>query len=39
MMQNNKPWLDNVNEWMRKLIPNGELLYEAEVDELTKHEK
>lgn len=38
-MNNTKPWLDGVNEWMRKLIPNGDLLFESEVDELTKHEK
>lgn len=30
-MSNNdsKQWLEGVNEWMRKLVPNGDLIYES----------
>ena len=39
MIQNNKPWLNNVNEWMRKLVPNGDLLFESEIDETSRRQK
>ena len=39
MEQNNKPWLDGVNEWMKKLVPNGDLLFESEVDETSRRQK
>lgn len=30
--QNNKPWLDNVNEWMEKLNPDVKLINEVKTD-------
>ena len=27
--EQNKTWLNGVNEWMRKLVPNGDLIYES----------